>query len=404
MSDIYRVRPQVLPILEAKLTELNLKAQKLGCEPVKLVHAGEETKVQKHPLTGVEHRETFLLLSVEGSTPKLAGWRLVAVVERLASSENLVRTVPGESCPAELRSTDTRCEHCNVRRARKEVFILAHDNGRHVQVGRSCLADFLGGRSPESVLQWASWIESLADLFAKATADECYWGNGKPAWAVVTFLEYTAICIRRLGWVSRKIANSDQCQSTGDVVLSILNPPRFESERAALEEVIKRNRLFVDTVDQELAAAALEWGKTLPTDQGDYLYNLGVACRLGFVEMSTVGIMASLIPAYMRHLEREAELRKPKKVSNHVGEIKKRLVFAVEVASIKWFESFYGSRALVKMLDKDGNVLVWWTNTEPDFAVGDQIAIKGTVKEHGEFNNIKQTVLSRVVEQRCLSK
>jgi len=50
------------------------------------------------------------------------------------------------------------------------------------------------------------------------------------------------------------------------------------------------------------------------------------------------------------------------------------------------------------MIDKKGNVFVWFTKSYQEWEAGDKFEIKGTVKKHDTYNDLKQTHLSRVKE------
>lgn len=51
---------------------------------------------------------------------------------------------------------------------------------------------------------------------------------------------------------------------------------------------------------------------------------------------------------------------------------------------------------VITFKDEDGNVFVWRTATYVEFEQGDKLTIKGTVKEHSLYRNVKQTRLVRV--------
>lgn len=94
-------------------------------------------------------------------------------------------------------------------------------------------------------------------------------------------------------------------------------------------------------------------------------------------------------------------LRFPKdtsKESNFVGEIKERLRdLEVIVKSKITYESRFGSGVglILKFEDAKGNIFVWFTSTNQDIEVNDSILLTGTVKEHSNYGDEKQTVLSR---------
>jgi hypothetical protein len=54
-------------------------------------------------------------------------------------------------------------------------------------------------------------------------------------------------------------------------------------------------------------------------------------------------------------------------------------------------------RLLAKYRTDDGAVLVWWTNasSEAGGAVGDRVRIQATVKDHDEYNDERQTTITR---------
>lgn len=394
---MYRVPQHNVAGLKAEIAELNKRAEKLGVQSVKLVECGTEIVKRKNQV-GVEYDFTFCLFEIEGGTPKLEGWTLVAVVERLGD-ENMVRCVPGETCPVEYRTTDARCDHCLTQRRRREVFVLRHESGVHAQVGRQCIVDFLGGKSPEAILAWSELIFSL-DKQCDDAQDESWGCNGlRYTPSIDEYLATVAICIRKMGWVSAKMAQDQGREGTQTSYMAwrvCVDSSKFT------QELIRENDLYVEDRDVELAAAALEWAKTLPTDKGDYEFNLGVACRAGIVQQNTKGLIASAISAYQRHMDRLEELNikaRETSLNEHVGALKERRGFTVTVKGMRSFEGNYGVKTLVRMKDDEGRTLIWWASGDPEWLKEDEkYEITGTIKEHGEYNGWKQTVLSRVVE------
>lgn len=83
--------------------------------------------------------------------------------------------------------------------------------------------------------------------------------------------------------------------------------------------------------------------------------------------------------------------------SNYVGEVGQRIeVLATVEKSIKIFGqkfSYYDSGVsyINVMRDDAGNVLIWKTDRE----LTGKLSLKGTIKEHKDYNGLKQTVLTR---------
>ena len=153
--------------------------------------------------------------------------------------------------------------------------------------------------------------------------------------------------------------------------------------------------------NMELAARLLPRRQNLGT-QGvaDYIYNLGVACRLDSVIWRTSGIVASVIAAYLREKERVAELGFESEESECPRQHKKgeRQGFpAVTVTMLKYSRSQFGVKTLCKFEDAAGNVLIWWASGNTEWLTeGDVLDITGTVEKHGDYNGKLQTELRQV--------
>jgi len=146
--------------------------------------------------------------------------------------------------------------------------------------------------------------------------------------------------------------------------------------------------------DNRRAAAAIEWIKNANIDN-DYLHNLQVIVKKGYVIYREVGFAASLLAAYDKAMDQIEECKQS--VSQHLGTVGQRYCFNLTVRAMRSYEGDYGVRTMVRFDDPSGNVLVWWASGEPEWLeTGDTITVAGTVKKHDEYRGIKQTLLSRV--------
>jgi hypothetical protein len=103
-------------------------------------------------------------------------------------------------------------------------------------------------------------------------------------------------------------------------------------------------------------------------------------------------------------LKKESEIKAylesliyPEDESQFVGTVGERIVVEVTVEKNITLEGYYGIQHMHVMRSDDGNVFVWST-TAKDWAVGSKKNIKGTVKEHKTYRNVRQTVLTRCSE------
>ena len=147
------------------------------------------------------------------------------------------------------------------------------------------------------------------------------------------------------------------------------------------------------------ANAALAWVMEQDASRSSWTHNLQTLVQLGEINRGHYGILASLIPAWNKSVEREAE-RKAKQAayahSEHVGEVGERIT--IEVASaevVTTWETEWGLVWLVRFVSKDGNVFMWRKTACIDMEIEKVKTVKGTVKSHDEFRGVKQTFLTR---------
>ena len=201
-TETFIIPVQNIEILEEKIAKLNKRSTKLGLEPMELV-LGEESVVKMHSSTHGEIDVRCREVSINGNSPLVEGWKLVAKITP-EEAGNLVKHVPGEEVPKSYRDADPKqCDHCNTRRQRKDVFILQHLDGSYKQVGRNCIADFLGHKSPEALLSRCDHLISLLQDCDDAQDYEWGGGGGRPEAALLNLLAVSALYIRRLGWIPK---------------------------------------------------------------------------------------------------------------------------------------------------------------------------------------------------------
>lgn len=405
--------------LRAGIETINKRAAKLGCEPVRLT-IGEHEMVEL-PRDRADDPPRFYKafnVVVEGSTPKLAGWEFLATLLHFYGDEagNIIQAVPGVEVPKEYRDRGPVCDHCKTKRRRNKTYLLLHEDGRRVQVGSTCIGDFLG-RSADNPEGLAAFCEALNRFLGKLGALEDGDGEGgcdgpcvyRSYVELPVFLANTASSIREFGWLSRGKAyetGREGCATADEVSHRLFSVRRYDNR----DEL---KRLTPTASDFDEAKAAIEWGKAIGDDCNDYLHNVKTLCEAGFTTHHTFGVAASIVFAYRRHLGKLAERAKAAD-SEYFGTVGKREVFhGLRVTRISSFDSFYGTKWVVGFEDADGNRAVWFSTKLPrvgfltgehefhdtlvreELAIGETVIVKATVKEHGEYKGARQTVLTR---------
>jgi len=347
-------------------------------------------------------------LALIAERPALAGWVFLAAVEPLEGG-NLIRQVPGaDVAEGELAPWATgaiACDHCQARRRRAETFVVRADGtdpaipaGTYKQVGRQCIAAFLGGKSPAAIVAQLGWPDVVRGVGDED--GEGGWGGGGSVQLhdPTLFVIQTAAVIRLDGWRSRARArdDGDGRPSTASHVLGLLTPPFGGDPRGDWQREVARCK--PNDEDRERGAAALAWARGL-AGHTDYERNLSLVARQTGLRHEHAGILASAVSAYVRVLEREVERTRQADtaracLSAHVGEVGQRLTLAVTVQRVASFDTDYGALHVISLRDAANNLLVWKTGSQNP-KPGEKIWIRGSVKSHGEYRGEAQTVLTR---------
>lgn len=375
-----------------------------------IIHENDEV-IEPKEKGGMAHTQRYLYVVIEGERPQINGWQFVATIDHTNETGNIIRGVPGAGdIPVGFRKSAPHCQHCNHLRRRNETFVLRKE-GEFKQVGRNCLADFFGGSIADYVVPLTELWESLGELAEEMEGwGDDYGGRIEMRFPVVSIINLTQEVIAEHGWLSKtKAIEQDRgAESTSSLVSSLLTPPQYRSTYAEmLWDTIKRNREERgeggNLAIEQTTESALEWARSLNADDeqtSDYLYNLHTIAKGESVTYKGLGLLCSLIPAYVRMLEGERERgEKGESVpSVHIGEIGERTLF--ENVIVEWVGqptySQWGTTTPIKF--KSGsNVLMLWSSTgADDFNLGETVSIVGTVKSHDNYKGIAQTVINRV--------
>lgn len=414
MADTFTIPQDRFEEFSAMFAKLNRKAAKLGSQPVGFEVLEQNVPVERSvtyilPTEGgaaIERTKKVTVLAARirfwGEAPKLAGWKLVARVEGI-ENEVMVHAVPGYEGKVDVRFRTlgaTVCEHCKAARMRKDTYVVEHEDGRQVQVGRQCLGDFTGGASPEKVVAIMSWLHKFVVL-RDGDGEGGWWGSSSHYLPAEDALALASAYVSKFGFVSR---GSGASFTTSDMVaqhfgsLVGLSGER-RSQIYAIEAAVKN-----DTVHVERAAETAAWVRNViaaKADPSDYERNLVVAFKVSAIGPRHLGLVVSAMASYLRWQEKEVAARAENAAVNNewVGAVGERLRgLKVTTLSVRVMEGAYGATSLIKFRDEAGHRFVWFASGDQEriYPIGEATIITGTVKAHNEFKGVKETQLTRV--------
>jgi len=356
--------------------------------------------------TGKTEQVVVHEIDISGLDPiRLNGWEFAASLEHLPTG-TLVFPVPGIEIPLAI-SQGCRCDHCNLSRQRVKTYVVRHvESGEFKQIGSNCLRDFLGADSPEHLAELFKFYGSIThDLDALSESERCGWqGGGVRAYDLLRIVTLAVVFSGQYGWLSStKARENGGGTPTAERVREHLRPAQtraLDIAKQELEEAItEKHRETAEEAIAYFAALSVERRRESTLNN-----NASVIANAGFCSDKSLGLAAALPVCHQMAMTREArEARHQRQIetSAWVGTTGVRGVFTATVCHVANFDTDYGPQTRTIMEDDQGNVLVCNALMTPgeefneQVQQGDRVKFKATVKEHTEYEQVKQTKLLR---------
>ncbi len=339
-------------------------------------------------------------VTVTGETPKVGEFEFLASIE-LTPAGNFVDLAPGVEIDARYRDTDGHCDHCKSNRPRKNVFAVRNmETGEELQVGRTCLRDFLGTDDPKTVIGKFKFWRDFND------SEEGFESFGRAEWceSLEYLLAMTNAVIRLYGWASKGAAEASYGKITATIeyIWTLYSDDKYSKETA--REIKDERR----ESDDDVAREVIEWVRTSTADS-DYMHNLRVAFADDMlITTKRTALAISAVSSMHRAKERElkrTEMQKANRDSKHQGMVKERLkdLELTLESNRSMGDNGWGPTSLLKFKDVTGNLFCWFTGSDPRMEIGQSMIADGTVKSHKDFHGILETQLTRVTVKEILN-
>lgn len=385
---IFRIPAENREKFEKQISKLSRRSEKLIGLTINPIFFGRD-RVENEDGS---HRIVFeVLLTAE--TPRLNGWTFVARLDHANETGTIIRSVPnvGAEVPERYRHSEPNCDHCGVRRQRRDTFLLRCDEGDEKgvfrQVGSSCLADFFGhdpykiARLAE-ILGYAHEVGRSSEVWSGGIADLRYID-------IEDYLGHCAMAVRLFGWVSATQARETGVQATYDRALDSM---LWQATRDLYE---------VTDEDRQFAVAAQSWARSLADKERktEWENSVLVIANAEAMELRSAGFAASIVGVYARERARRAAgeaLRTRMARSRALGQPGERLRdLRATVLTHKTLETDYGLSHLYRFITDDDAVLVWFATSGWNLREGDKVTVTGTVKRHAPREGVVETTLTR---------
>jgi len=378
----WRLTPYELELTRAKIDKINERAVKRGFTGRLDVEATRVEQTETNAF-GFSVTEIFYEVDITGDAPKYNGWTLLAALDFDPDAGLIVRTAPGVNSVDRASCKPGYCAHCNVSRYRRKSYLVS-DGVKTLQVGSTCLKDFLG---------WSGSVSFVSPADLSEDIDSIVGAGGWRTYSVESVLAAAWVAIKARGFVR---TSDYYARPTRDVVSMILAPGRGKEA-----DIVARD--YEPYLDDALPMAAKIRAFVLSDDfKGDseYVRNLKALCTPDYVSAQYLGIMVSA-PQAMAKAQTETLIKACEAneiVNDFVGQPGDKLELNVKIIKVNWIAGDYGTSTLYTLLDDSGHVFKWFTvrNVLGEEPTTEFQPVRGTVKKHDEWQGHKSTVLTRV--------
>lgn len=344
--------------LDEKINKLNVKAIKAGLPKYSIVY--------KEPYE--KNNSIYLEASIMGTHKIVIGnYEFVCSMTHLEEGEVLLFSSSDIKVPEEYKKSKSECEHCQINRYRKKTYLLFDNKlNKYIQVGSTCIKDFLSGEGLENIEQIHDIVADLNTFISNIDKIDT-----KDVYSINKFLAYSSAMVRDYGWQSK----------------SSLETPTYIRVLNALEN---NEDVIITELDVEQVNSCINWVSSL-SDENNYLHNLKVIVNHGIIEHKTAPLAASIIKAFQSSKPKQNKIE-----SNYVGNVGDKIVLDLEFKKQFEFFSQYGTTYIYLFNDDNGNTLTWKTSKLVPFEDNKKYIIRGTVKKHNLYKEkYKQTELTR---------
>lgn len=314
---------------------------------------------------------------------KLNGWHALGMVQR---KDGIIQCYFKDSnLIAQYKDTDFHCDHCNKIVRRNSVVILENDNHERKVVGTSCVKEFTVGLDGNLIVEINDYLHSLNKLqsdILSLDSDNCddatsfCTQNGVSIYDIPSVVSSAKRLIDSYGFEP-----SSSINATCKYILTDYNIHNIEDE----------------------AIDAINWIKSMSSDEvhkSTYLFNIRQIIDSDYCTARHFGLLASLIPSYRKSTSHKVSNHSTNN-SNFVGNVGDKLSLKVVYLVSHSYDTRFGTSYIHLFSDDKGNIFKW--STGKNFATldghkiseGTTLELTGKVKEHDEYRNQKQTVLTR---------
>lgn len=331
-----------------KVAKINMRAVRRGWTGRLTVDVAPEPIIEttKNDL-GFEIQTVWYDAKITGEPPSYGNHRFIGTLKWDTDAGLITRMAPGYAGVVDRsKLIEGHCDHCKINRHRNDTYLLENtETGEQLQVGSTCIKDFLG---------WSAQPVLLTDADQRELDSLGGASGGERRWTVDTVLAVAWAAVQAFGYVS---ANDYSHTPTKYIVLDILDPPtRADRDLAAK---------IAPYVANAAAQAALIRGWVLSdgfTGNSEYAINLRNIARAESVSAANVGLLVSALTAWARAQAQEIRRQQERQelINGAFGNEKDKIAATVTIKYINHIPGQFGTTTLYTMITQEPSAGVAW--------------------------------------------
>lgn len=369
--------------LNKKVARMNKRAIKNGLPTLEVVVTAEEVVEKGFTLPNGEKVKIgvpYVRGYVQGEAPVVEGWKIAGSIDYTAGF-NVLKAF--EEVPDVYRDCTPFCDHCSTRRVKKKTVLIKNEqSGEIMQVGTSCLKDFLNTSVADEIYFCNFWT----DLQDNIGNDEYFGGRDENVLEVDSALYVAAMMVRNFGFVSTK---------SYDLTSTALRISIFLFGSSKDREEMLREIKFDDEADITRAKQVKEWVLENQSNN-DFFHNLKGFMGQEYMNPRYISYVAGALSAHEKYLGRVNEYVELKNEHLPGVSVKDRVELSLTVKRVTPTEGFYGTTYVHTFHDAEGRTVTWFGSKKLPVDTGETVSVKATIKGFGEYNGRKQTSVTRV--------
>ena len=226
----------------------------------------------------------------------IKGYRLIATLDfDEDSQQNLIRKADQNYVIPEKYRKSTACDHCKTNARRTHTVLLQNeDTGEYIQVGRTCVKDYLNC----DISHYACYLACMEDIDEMSNEFIHIDGSSK-YFNVNALLAITIDDVNFRGYVSKDKAYMDGIDSTFDNVMT-------EYRKLSDMDIEKKSIEYAEKIKEIVEAI-----NSMDDTTSDYIYNLKILLSKKVVEYKNIAILISAVACYNKEMKKRDEGKYP---------------------------------------------------------------------------------------------